>query len=77
MGLLQGNGSAGIPHLQGFTWYEIACNCVCCFTLIFTGNVSNMCYLQANPCNSISIKLKDWIITWTCNKNMKIIARKR
>ena len=26
-GLLQGNGSAGIPHLQGFAWYEITNNC--------------------------------------------------
>ena len=33
MGLLQGNGSAGIPHLQAFTWYKITSNCVCGFTL--------------------------------------------
>ena len=31
MGLLQGNGSTGIPHLQGFTWYEITSNCYCHF----------------------------------------------
>ena len=31
MGLLQGIASTGIPHLQGFTWYEITSNCYCHF----------------------------------------------
>ena len=32
MGLLQGNEITEIPHLQGFTWYEITSNFYSCFT---------------------------------------------